>query len=42
MVNHFSLAVRHERNEDRGEENPEDHNAFSFGFTFDSLLKDYL
>eukprot|EP00979_Chaetoceros_neogracilis_P008296 scaffold1851_cov252-Chaetoceros_neogracile.AAC.4 len=41
MVNHSSLAVRKERTEARGED-PDDHNAFSFGFSFDSLLKDYL
>lgn len=41
MVNHSSLAVRNERIEDKVGKSV-DYNAFSFGFTFDSLLKDYL
>lgn len=41
MVNHHSLAVRNERMEEKVEKGG-DNNAFSFGFTFDSLLKDYL
>mmetsp|Transcript_13392 Transcript_13392/g.25139 ORF Transcript_13392/g.25139 Transcript_13392/m.25139 type:complete len:306 (+) Transcript_13392:168-1085(+) len=41
MVNHSSLAVRNERIEDKVGK-AADYNAFSFGFTFDSLLKDYL
>lgn len=41
MVNHSSLAVRRERTEERIDD-PDDHNAFSFGFSFESLLKDYL
>lgn len=39
MVNHGSLAVRNERIEEKGDKTAD---AFSFGFTFDSLLKDYL
>lgn len=45
MVNHGSLAVRKEIHRERtkdSSETSEDNNAFSFGFTFDSLLKDYL
>lgn len=45
MVNRGSLAVRKEISRDRMKEPndlEEDNNAFSFGFTFDSLLKDYL
>ena len=41
MVNHSSLAVRREKT-DATIDDPDDHNAFSFGFSFESLLKDYL
>jgi hypothetical protein len=41
MVNHYSLAIRNERIEEKVGTTG-DSNAFSFGFTFDSLLKDYL
>ena len=42
MVNRDSLAVHQERSKGKNKEQAEDHNAFSFGFSFDSLLKDYL
>ena len=42
MVNHGSLAVHKERSKEKNDDHEDASNAFSFGFTFDSLLKDYL
>ena len=41
MVNHTSLAVHKEKSKEKSID-VDEHNAFSFGFSFDSLLKDYL